>query len=151
VIQLGYQIALAALTTAILLKGTWPMRRTIATVFLNMLAAWPLSNLWPGVEWAMAMMLIDAIACLVITWHPAGKWQSIIGLSYIIQIAVHIGRIFNGDNADMDSYWWGLSMLAILQVLLIGGWWLNDGLGLRLGWRRYYPVLVPARRESVAR
>lgn len=127
-LQIGYEVALAALTTGIILKGTGPMRRTIATVFLSLLAGLYFASLWPGVSWAIAMIVIDTLACIAITWHPAGKWQSLIGLSYILQIGVHIGRIA-AQNPDIVSYWWGLSILAFVQLLLIGGWWLYDGLG----------------------
>lgn len=148
-LQLGYQIALAALTTGILLKGTGPMRRTICTVFAVMMAAWLLAPYWPSVFYSLAMISIDALACLVITWHPAGRWQSVVGLSYILQIGVHIGRIFNGENADITSFWWGLSLLAVLQMILVGGWWLHDCLGLRLRWSGAYPVLGRSRHSGL--
>jgi hypothetical protein len=147
-IQLGYQVALAALTTGILLKGTWAMRRTICTVFAVMAAAWSLSGLWPSVAYSLAMIAIDAIACIVITWHPAGRWQSVVGLSYILQIGVHIGRVFNGDNADLVSFWWGLSILAVLQMFLVGGWWI-DGLDLPRRWRDTHPRAGKARHPGV--
>lgn len=149
-IQLGYQIALAALTTCILLKGTWPMRRTIATIFAVFVAAWCLSGLWPTVPYSFAMIAVDAAACAIITWHWAGRWQAVVGLSYILQITVHIGRVFNGDQADLNSFWWGLSLLAMLQILLVGGWWLNDCVGLRLRWRNHRPVFGRARPQGMA-
>jgi len=148
-LQLGYQVALAALTTGILLKGSWPMRRTICTVFAVMLAAWLLSGLWPTVPYSLAMIAVDAAACVIITWHPAGKWQSVVGLSYILQIGVHLGRVANGDNADMDALWWGLSILALLQMFLVGGWWIN-GLDLPRRWRNSHPRAAKARRSGVA-
>jgi hypothetical protein len=148
-LQLGYKIALAALTTCILLKGTWPMKRTIATVFAVFVAAWLLSDLWPSEAYAAAMIVVNALACVVITWHPAGKWQSVVGLSYILQIGVHVGRIANGDGADLVSYWWGLALLAILQLALVGGWWLNDTFFLHRRWRNPYSRSSEARRSGV--
>lgn len=147
-LQLGYQVALAALTTGILLKGTGPMRRTIITVFASMMLGWLVADLWPSVYFAIIMGLADAAACVIITWHPAGRWQSIVGLSYILQIGVHIGRIFNGDSADINSYWWGLSALAVLQMFLVGGWWI-DGLDLPRRWRNTYPRAGEARHPGV--
>jgi hypothetical protein len=125
-LQLGYQIALAALCGLTLLTGEWRMKRTALAIFGVMLAAWLLRGLWPGIGYAWAMIAVDSAALAVITWRPAGRWQAIVGLSYILQIATHIGRIAAAKNADMNSYWWGLSIIAILQLLLVGGWWLNE-------------------------
>lgn len=133
-LAVGYKLGLAALSSLILLQGTNAMRRTICTVFAVMLAAWFLADLWPGLKYAAAMIGIDALACTIITWHPAGKWQAVVGLSYVLQIGVHIGRIFSGDNADIYRYFWGLSLLAILQLLLIGGWWLHGRMGRNPDW-----------------
>jgi hypothetical protein len=148
-IQLGYQLALAALTTGIFLKGTGPMKRTIAAVFGSMVAGLAFSGLWPGEGWSALMIAFDALACIVITWHPAGRWQSVIGLSYILQIGVHIGRIANGDSADLVSYWWGLALLAVLQLLLIGGWWITDVFGFHLGRRNSRSAAAPPRHPGV--
>jgi len=147
-LQLGYWIALAALTTCVLLKGSGPMKRTVATIFAVMLIQWAIDGWWPSVEWAAMMIAVDTLACVIITWHPAGRWQAITGLSYILQIGVHLGRIFNGDNADVISYWWGLSTLAILQLLLLGGWWLH-GLGLHFGRGGSNKAVAQARNPGV--
>ncbi len=122
-LQLGYQVALAALTTGILLLGSAQMKRTVLTVFTVLVAAWLLRGYWPGTEYAAMMIGVDALACIAITWHPAGRWQSVVGLSYVMQIIVHIARIIRGADVDFDLYWWALSLLAFLQLFLIGGWW----------------------------
>lgn len=147
-LQLGYWIALVALTLCVLLRGTGPMKRTVITIFAVMGVQWMLSGWWPSVEWAAMMLTADVFACIIITWHPAGKWQAITGLSYILQIGVHLGRIFNGDSADVTSYWWALSLLALLQVLLLGGWWLH-GLGLTFGRGGSNKAAAQARNSSL--
>jgi hypothetical protein len=81
---------------------------------------------WPSPTYAIAMMVVDALAAWVILWHPAGKVQSLIGLTFLLQIGVHTGRILNGVNADLFNYWLGLSLLAFLQLGLVGGWWLYE-------------------------
>lgn len=139
--QLAYQYALYALGLLILLTGDGRMKRTVLTILAVMLAAWGLSDLWPTVPYAWAMIAVDSIACIVICTHPAGKWQSAIGLSYIVQVIVHIGRIILGDNCDMFGYYWGLSLVAILQLLLLGGWW-STGIARRLGWIVDHPLAV---------
>lgn len=126
IIQLGYQLLLAALTTCVFLAGSRQMIRTIAVIFAVFVAEWFLKGWWPSSEYAVAMFVVGSLACIAITWHPAGKWQGIVGLSYILEIGVHVGRIASGENADITSYWWGLSSIAILQLFLVGGWITND-------------------------
>lgn len=101
------------------------MRRTILTILVVGVAAWCLRGLWPSKEYAMAMIAVDSAALLAITWRPAGKWQALAGLSFILQIATHIGRIA-AENPDIKSYWLGLSIGAFIQLLLVGGWWRHD-------------------------
>jgi hypothetical protein len=149
-LQIGYQLTLAALTAYALLLGTGPMKRTAATIFAVMLVAWFLADAWPGVNYSLAMILIDALACFIITLHPAGRWQSMIGLTYILQIGVHVGRIARGENADINTFYWGLSLLAILQLLLLGGWMLHGIVG-HPRWRRADPASPAPRRPGMAR
>jgi hypothetical protein len=121
--QHGYEWTLYALCVLILISGEGRMKRTVLTLVAVMLAAWWLSPLWPTEAYAWAMIGIDSAALVTICWHPAGRWQSIVGLTYVIQVAVHFGRIIVGDATDRNGYWWGLSLSAIVQLLLLGGWW----------------------------
>ena len=121
--QLAYQYTLYALSVLILLTGDGRMKRTVLTILAVMLAAWGLSDLWPSVPYAWAMVAVDSIALVVICRHPASQWQSAIGMTYLLQVSVHFGRIIVGDGSDIFGYYWGLSLLAILQLLLLGGWW----------------------------
>jgi hypothetical protein len=147
--QFGYQVALAALVVGVFIKGADPMRRTVATIFAVMIVSLLCSGLWPTPLYADAMILADAVACLIITWNPAGRWQSVIGLSFILQIGVHVGRLA-AVRPDMESYWWGLSGLAVLQLLLIGGWWINDVfLPFYRRWSGHHPLPHSARRSGV--
>lgn len=139
--QHGYEYALYALTLLILLTGEGRMKRTVLTILAVMFAAWGLAGLWPSVPYAWAMIAVDSLACIVICTHQAGKWQSAIGLSYIVQVIVHISRIILGDNCDMFGYYYGLSITAILQLLLLGGWW-TTGIARRLGWIVDRPLAV---------
>ncbi len=149
--QLGYQIALAALCTLILLTGEGRMKRTVLTIFAVMLAAWLLKDGWPSVGYAWEMIAVDALALVVICWRPAGKWQSIVGLTYIVQVTVHFGRIIAGDAADINAYWWGLSLGAIAQLFLLGGWWFNEWLAHRRLGRDNHPASADSGHAGVAR
>lgn len=150
-LQLGYQIALIALTSLVILNGSGAMRRTIITVFGVMVAAWFLRGSWPSVEYSLAMIAVDSAALAVITWHPAGRWQSIIGLSYVLQVSVHIGRIASGENADINSFYWGLSAIAILQLLLLWGWWINGRVDRHRFRRRFASAASTASPEGMVR
>ena len=124
---IAYRIALGALVLGLMLRGTGPMKRTIITILAVYVVGYVGGIwLWPSEWWAGLMMAVDTIACIVVTIRPAGKWQSVIGLSFIFQIAVHAGRIFNGAEADINAYWTGLSILAFMQLFLAGGWLAHD-------------------------
>lgn len=127
--QTAYQYALYALSILILITGDGRMKRTVLTILAVMLAAWGFSNLWPTVPYAWAMIAVDSLALIMICRHPASQWQSAIGMTYLLQVGVHFGRIIVGDGSDIFAYYWGLSILAILQLLLLGGWWSVGHLG----------------------
>lgn len=141
---------LAVMGVAITFRGSAPMRRTILTLvavcvfqlfFASYIAA-------PQTEaHAIAMFCVDALAGYIILRHPAAKWQSLIGATFVLQLGMHIGRLA-ANNPDMNFYFVGLSVTAFLQLVLVGGWWLDDRglLPRRLG--RYLPAFA-RRRESL--
>lgn len=107
------------------------MKRTIFTIAgvyaLQLFVLAPL--LWPHWSWSAAVAGLDALACVIVTWRPAGKWQSVIGLTYLLQIGVHAGRVvaeINTGASNMNHYFWGLSLLGLLQLFLLGGWLCDD-------------------------
>lgn len=148
--QRGYEYTLYALTLLILFTGDGRMKRTVLTILAVMLAAWGLVGLWPTVPYAWAMIGVDSLACVAICLHPAGKWQSAVGFSYVIQVGIHIGRIILGDSTDMFAYWLGLSVSAIVQLMLLGGWVIHDRLIRRLNGSDHYPASSDSRKPGVA-
>jgi hypothetical protein len=134
-IILAYKIALGALVLVILLKGPGPMKRTIGVmlgVYILQLALAPW--LWPTLWWSAAVAGLDLAAIRLVTWRPAGKFQSLIGWTFLLQAAAHSGRVIaelNHKIADMNSYWWLTTALAFIQLFLIGGWLIHDYLGHR--------------------
>ena len=103
------------------------MRRTAFTILGVYLTQLVLAEyLWPDRSWSAAMIGVDAVAALIITLRPAGKVQSLIGLSFIPQIGLHLGRFLNGAEANMVMYFWGLSVLGFLQLGFLVGWWFYD-------------------------
>lgn len=155
-IQLGYWIALGALMLCITFRGSGPMKRTAYTLLAVGMIGYLLAEqavfpqlAWPTETYAILMMIVDAIGATIILIHPAGKVQSIIGLTFLLQIGVHAGRVFNGQSADLNNYWWGLSLLAVLQLVLTGGWWVNEQLSRSRAVHRDSPLASPAHRKGV--
>jgi hypothetical protein len=152
-LQYAYWTLLGALMLCIMSRGSAPMKRTILTLAAVLAVSFVLTEalVWPSEEWALVMMGIDAIAATVILFHPAGKAQSAIGLTFLLQIGVHAGRVLNGSQADLNLYWWGLSILAFLQLAIIGGWWVHERLSRRGAVHRGGAAPDPAYRKGVAR
>src|SRR5687768_9038001 len=95
-VQNGYWIALGALIV-LMFWGTSPMRRTVGALLLVGVVSLFLAGdpalrllgltlpglgLWPTEPYAIAMIIVDALAAWAILWHPAGKAQSLIGLTF---------------------------------------------------------------------
>jgi hypothetical protein len=105
------------------------MKRTV----LTLLVVYGLQLAYAGLigyntGWSIFMFCVDALACRIITWQPAGKWQGYVGLSFILQMGVHAGKAgaeLLGYAPDINLYWWVLTALAFLQLALVGGWWLR--------------------------
>lgn len=129
------------------------MKRTALTLLAVLAISFVLTPVlvWPSENWALAMMAVDGLAATVILFHPAGKAQSLIGLTYLLQIGVHAGRLMNGDQADFWLYWLSLSILAFLQLLILGGWWINERAPWGRAVRRGGTLPDPAYLESMER
>lgn len=155
-LQHGYYVALLALTACVMLKGPRAMKRTILTIcgnalFSILLAA---SGLWPSLLYAGAMIAADIASLWIITARPAAKMQSIIGLTYVFQISTWVcyaaSMEINGFS-NMDAVWLGLTIPAIAQLVLVGGWLSGGRVGHYYRWLRPYTARAIADRQGVAR
>lgn len=162
-LQHGYWIALGALVVIISVKGCWQMKRSVyallAVGVVSMILAndsvgvWPFLlpgfDLWPSSTYGLLMMGVDFVAAWIVLWRPAGKIQSLLGITLVFQMGVHAGKLLRGADTNFEYYYWALSVLAIAQLLLVGGWWLHE----RITWsdrvpdRR--PSPVPAHRKGL--
>lgn len=154
--QIGYYLVLAALIAGILWKGTGTMKRTILTILGVAIFSLTLARagLWPSLWYAVAMIAADTAALWVITRHPADKWQSVIGLTYVFQITTWIAYLasveING-RADMNLVWWGLTIPALLQLVLVGGWIGGGRIARYLHRGRDNPPVSASHSQGVAR
>jgi hypothetical protein len=125
------------------------MKRTIYVLLGNCVLSYAFS--WwvdDGVYLAWFMIAVDAVSAWIITWRPAAKWQAVIGLTYVIQIASHIGRLA-ANNPDLEAYGWGLTVVSFAQLLLVAGWWGHAKLSRHHGRGSDYTVAAKAHRQSL--
>ncbi len=151
VINWTYWGLLFVLAVFYAVKGSAPMRRTAITIVLVAMLEFVFAKhiaQSETLEHAWFMLLVDCLACIVITVRPAGKWQSVIGLSYIFQIGAHAGRII-AANPDINVYGNGLTLLAFMQLALLGGWIASDRPGLLSRGGDHRPLSPEARQEGV--
>jgi hypothetical protein len=88
---------------------------------------------------------IDAAAAAVIMYRPASRPQSILGVTYCVQIAMHCGygllNLLHQPVDPMPYYNW-LTGIAWVQLLILGGW--SGGLWFDLRWARGNPDIARA-------
>lgn len=146
-LQYGYWFLLGALVLLTAyrayittFRGSLPMIRTVAAMLAVGLLSLALAygGNWVGEDYALAMMAADGVAAGIVLIHPAGRAQSVIGLTFLLQMGVYLARLFSGSSFDPDVYWWLLTVLAMLQLLVAGGWIASE----HFAWR----AAVPGRR-----
>ncbi len=124
---------LCALVLVTFLRKGEPMRRTALVLFADMAFGYLYSaNFGGGWDYSAFMVLVNALACLLITWHPAGRWQALIGWSFILQIGTDTGRVasdFYFGMSDMYFVYWATTSLAFLQLILLAGWVIDEWAG----------------------
>lgn len=123
---------LCALTLMVNRRGE-PMRRTawilVADMAFGYLYSFAFGGGW---DYSLYMILVNALACILITWNPAGRWQSVIGCLFILQIGTDTGRVasdFYFGASDMWAVYWMTTALAYVQLALLGGWWIDERTG----------------------
>ncbi len=98
-------------------------------------------------------LIIDTITAAVMLYRPAGKWQAILGISYVAQLACHVGygvRITFLGGADATLYYDWLAAIAFVQLFIVGAWGVG-GLWNSLGrWHRRHSGAAKARHRDLA-
>lgn len=134
------QIAYWAILLALAAMAAWWRPPVIGRVVFAILGCGVVSlvlckvMVWPSDNYAFAMMAVDAVAAYIVLKPPPSLWGAIIGATYLTQIALHATRII-ADPSDMSRYYSGLSLMAFLQLAVVGGWWLDE----RIARRRPFP------------
>lgn len=141
----GYLAALTLIAGGIVL-AYWrrlldvdPIPRTAAVLLGN----WALSTAFiiaTGVNdpWYW-YFIIDLTAARIVLHQPAFRPQAMIGGIYAAQVAAHLiyaASVVLGQPASQNKYWQILIALAIVQVIVLGGWCVGMGGRILLGrWR----------------
>lgn len=120
----------------------------IATVWLAGLIYWSLTDDYTH---APFNIITDSLAASIIMMRPAGRFQSVLGATYVIQVVIHAAfllRVALTGSADEVVYYENLTIWAYIQLGVIGAW---NG---RILWGRFrrnrYKAGVSAGTQSVA-
>lgn len=135
---IGYAyIGLLCALTLLVNRSGEPMRRTAWILVADMAFGYLYSfSFGGGWDYSLFMILTNSIACVLITWQPAGRWQSLIGWSFILQIGTDVGRVaseINSGSTDMMFVYWVTTALAYIQLVLLMGWAIDERLGYHSG------------------
>lgn len=120
-VSLAYAAAL--LVTAVMARRDPLMLRVALAMLTNLALVW-LWALVSGIDDAWWFFLaIDALTARVVLRQPAGRWQAVIGLLYVIQCLMHVRYgIGYRDDAITSVYLDTLTAIGWGQlVALIGG------------------------------
>jgi len=122
---LAYGFGLAAVMVAASLTVTahpnWQLARAALAVFANWVAGTVFALATDVTDGWWFNMAIDAAAAAVILYRLSSQWQVALGLTYCLQIAMHIAYGLLG-KADAWPYYSALTAIAWLQLLLVAGW-----------------------------
>jgi hypothetical protein len=120
----AYFALLCALVLVIWRRGQGPMLRTIVAIALNSLIANAYTMASADTDPWWFFMFLDVLTARMIGW------------TYVAQIAMHsaYGLALYYGQPEPIKYWWMLTFVGYVQLLLVGGWWLS---GRRFDLRRF--------------
>lgn len=122
---LGLVVACAATGLTVRRIYSWQLLRSMAAVALNWLVGTAFAMTTGITDGWWFNIGLDALTAVVILYHPAGRWQAALGVSYCFQLLMHIGygaRVVFASGADAMSYYDWLTGIAWIQLLILGGW-----------------------------
>lgn len=119
---------------------SWGLWRTIAIMrcYIVIVAVWLAGLVYCSMTGdythAPLNIITDALAASIIMMRPAGRFQSMLGATYVVQVVIHAAfllRVSLTGQADEIIYYENLTIWAFIQLGVIGVW---NG---RIWWGRF--------------
>lgn len=136
--MMSYLTGLVLIAGSLALFSRGAVERCASVIIANWVAQF-VYNDWLGTftPWGW-FTIIDAISAIVILWMPAGRWQAILGGTYVAQIVCHF--IYAKGGLVQHDYWQVLTNIAWLQLILLGVWGYGSGASrFAVRWRSEHP------------
>lgn len=118
----GLTAAMVAASLTVTAWPNWQLARAALVVFANWVAGTVFalaSGITDGWWFSLA---IDTLAAGVVLYRLSNQWQVALGLTYCLQIAMHLAYGLLVSASDPWPYYSALTAIAWLQLLLIIGW-----------------------------
>jgi len=119
----GFGLAAAVVVASLTVTAhpNWQLARAALAVFVNWVAGTVFALTTDITDGWWFSLAIDAIAAAVILYRLSGQWQVALGLTYCLQIAMHLAYGLL-SSAHAWPYYSALTAIAWLQLLLVAGW-----------------------------
>jgi hypothetical protein len=117
----GLAAAMVAASLTVTAHPNWQLARAALVVFANWVAGTVFALATDVTDGWWFSLAIDAIAATVILYRFSNQWQVAMGLTYCLQISMHLayGML---TSAQPWPYYSALTAIAWLQLLLVIGW-----------------------------
>ena len=117
----GLAVAMVAASLTVTAHPNWQLARAALVVFGNWVAGTVFVLATDVTDPWWFNIAIDAVAAGLIFYRLSGQWQVALGLTYCLQIAMHIAYGVIESTAPWP-YYSALTAIAWLQLLLVIGW-----------------------------
>jgi hypothetical protein len=120
----GLAAAMVAASMTVTAYPNWQLARAALVVFANWVAGSVFALTTGITDGWWFNIAIDLVAAAAILYRLSGRWQVALGLTYCLQIAMHIAyaMLSAKGSAVPWPYYGALTALAWLQLLVVGGW-----------------------------
>ena len=117
----GLTVAMVTASLTVTAHPNWQLARAALVVFANWVAGTVFALTTDITDGWWFSLAIDALAAGVILYRFTNQWQVALGLTYCLQIAMHIAYATH-VAPEAWPYYSALTAIAWLQLLLILGW-----------------------------
>jgi hypothetical protein len=121
---IGLTVAVLAASLTVYGHPDWRLARATLALLFNWVAGTVFVMATETTDAWSFNIAIDVAAAAVILYRLAGRWQIALGLTYCLQIAMHVVYALSmaRSAAHPWPYYSALTAIAWLQILLVLGW-----------------------------